>query len=192
MQFEKEITVQILDDYNTLHSSLLKEGFKIVDEYILKDIYMLKKEVDINSAPILDLLNEGILIRDVVDITKLIVYKYKEFNETGEITKQSKTKCKIYDIDEAVNLFNIVGYKELIQINDKCISYSNDEVELVVQLVNDKYIFIEMEEKSEFTNQDFKTEKEMIKALENININYDKTNYYVKKAELVFQDKYKS
>ena len=55
----------------------------------------------------LELLKHTILIRDIIEEnkeTKQITYKYKEYDENGNITKQGKTNCKINSIEEAVNL----------------------------------------------------------------------------------------
>lgn len=57
-----------------------------------------------------------------------------------------------------------INYKEFIRIYDKCIVYNDSKIELIVQLVNDKYIFIEMEDKDD-VNKKFNNTQEMIKTL---------------------------
>jgi len=83
---------------------------------------------------------------------------------------------------------NRINYRTLFEINDRCIVYANEETELVVQLVNDKYIFIEMENEAEFINKNYFDIEEMKKELEKYNLPYDRNNYFVKKAEIMLSN----
>jgi len=50
------------------------------------------------------MLNKCVLIRDILEEnkeTKILIYKYKEYNVNKEITKQGKIKVKIDDIDNS-------------------------------------------------------------------------------------------
>lgn len=192
MKLEKEITVKVNCDYEELHNQLLNEDFEIVEEYQLNDVYMIPTNVDIKAKNnVLNLLKKCILIRDVVGITKKIVYKYKKYDTNDNIIEQGKTECEITDIDSAIKLFKAINYKILFKIFDKCIIYANKKIELAVQIVNNKYIFIEIEDKSEHVDKTFNTTEEMIRELEKYNLDYDKNNYFVKKAEIIFHDTYK-
>lgn len=71
---------------------------------------------------------------------KKITHKYKEIDKNG------KLDCDINNIEEAIELLKSFGFKEVIRLNDKLSVYSNKEDELVVQEVNDKYLYIEIEE----------------------------------------------
>ncbi len=190
MKIEKEITVKVNCNYDKLHKDLLKQGFNIVEQYDLNDIYMLRNDIDIFSMNILDLLKQCILVRDIVGITKKLVYKYKKYDTDGRILEQGKTECEITNIDNAVEFMRKLNYKELIKIYDKCIVYTDNKIQIAVQLVNNKYIFIEMEDTSDHVNTTFNSIEEMISAFESYDIDYDKTSYFVKKAELVFNDNY--
>ena len=65
--------------------------------------------------------------------------------------------------------------------------YEKDGLELAIEYVNDKYLFIEVE-----ANQKYDTIDKMKNALEEVGIEYDKSNYFQKKALLIFKDKYNS
>ena len=191
MKLEKEITVQINSNYNTLHQDLISKNFKIVDQFQMNDIYMVPNHIDIQKGNVLDILKSCILIREIEGISKSLVYKYKKYNDKNEILEQGKTKCTIDDIDDALNFLKAIGYKELISIQDKCITYTNNDIEFYVQLVNDKYVFIEMEDEANFIDKKFNTINEMITSFEAYNLDYDKNNYYVKKAEIIFNEMYR-
>lgn len=188
MELEKEITVIIETDYENLHNILLSKGFTTKDEYLVNDIYMIDKNIDINKLDKLEILKKCILVRDLVGIRKELLYKYKKYNENGEILEQGKVKCPILDIDKAVSFMEYINYVKLFEINDKCIEYVNDKTELLVQLVNDKYIFIEMEDKQQYGDKIYNTISEMIEEFDTYNLPYKKGNYFVKKAEMMLDE----
>lgn len=190
MKLEKEITVQVNCSYNQLHKQLLDQGFQIMEQYQLHDTYMAPTDIDLHQADVSDLLKSCILIRDVVNVTKVIVHKYKQYDSQGAILEQGKTECEIMDIDQAISFMNAIQYHVLFRIHDTCIVYTNHEIELTVQLVNNRYIFIEMEDLSKSTGKVFESIEAMIQELAKLKLDYNKNNYFVKKAELVFYDTY--
>ena len=125
MKFEKEITVEVSCNIEELLKILKENDFELKEVYDVNDIYMIDKKYK-NIEDKLELLKHTILIRDIIEEnkeTKQITYKYKEYDENGNITKQGKTNCKINSIEEAVNLFNALGYEKLININDHLLVY---------------------------------------------------------------------
>lgn len=192
MNYENEITVKVNTTYDKLHDILLKNNFIIKEEYTVKDTYMINKGIDITKLNDLEVLKQCILVRDVVDIEKSLVYKNKEYDSEGNIIKQSKIKCPILDIDKGIKFMEEINYIKLFNIIDKCIVYVNNENELVVELVNDKYIFIELESNPEYINKKYTCYLDMINELNSYNLPIDKTNYFVKKAVLVLNDTVRS
>lgn len=81
MKNEIEITVTVKCNYDTLKKELEKNNFKIVEEYEIKDIYMIDKNIDLKQLSTLDILKKCILVRDIVDIKKVLLNKYKEYAE---------------------------------------------------------------------------------------------------------------
>lgn len=192
MNYENEITVKVNTTYDKLHDILLKNNFIIKEEYTVKDTYMINKEIDITKLNDLEVLKHCILVRDVVDIEKSLVYKNKEYDSEGNIIKQSKIKCPILDIDKGIKFMEEINYIKLFNIIDKCIVYVNNDNELVVELVNDKYVLIELESNPEYINKKYICYLDMIKELNSYNLPIDKTNYFVKKAVLVLNDTVRS
>ena len=192
MNYENEITVKVNTTYDKLHDILLKNNFIIKEEYTVKDTYMINKEINITELNDLELLKQCILVRDVVDIEKSLVYKNKEYDSDGNIIKQSKIKCPILDIDKGIKFMEEINYIKLFNIIDKCIVYVNNDNELVVELVNDKYVFIELESNPEYINKKYTCYLDMINELNSYNLPIDKTNYFVKKAVLVLNDTVRS
>ena len=82
----------------------------------------------------------------------------------------------------------MIKYKELLHIFDTCIIFANDTTEIVVQLVNNKYIFIEMESKGEYITKEYKNSDELKKELCRYDLSIDKTNFFVKKAEIILNE----
>ena len=111
------------------------------------------------------------------------MYKYKKFADNGDILEQGKVRCPVNDIDKAITFMEYINYKRLFHIYDKCIEFKNDETLLIVQLVNDKYIFIELEAQDDETTTD-----ELKEILNKYNLPIDTSNYFVKKAELMLDE----
>ena len=192
MNYGNEITVKVNTTYDKLHDILLKNNFIIKEEYTVKDTYMINKEINITELNDLEVLKQCILVRDVVDIEKSLVYKNKEYDSEGNIIKQSKIKCPILDIDKGIKFMEEINYIKLFNIIDKCIVYVNNDNELVVELVNDKYVFIELESNPEYINKKYTCYLDMINELNSYNLPIDKTNYFVKKVVLVLNDTVRS
>ena len=101
MKFEKEITVEVSCNIEELLKILKENDFELKEVYDVNDIYMIDKKYK-NIEDKLELLKHAILIRDIIEEnkeTKQITYKYKEYDENGNIIKQGKTNCKINSIE---------------------------------------------------------------------------------------------
>lgn len=188
MKMEKEITVLVKTDYKTLEKELKENNFVLKEEYVINDIYMIDDSIDILNTAELEILKNCILVRDIKNITKELLYKYKEYDDKGNIIEQGKVKCPITNIDKAIEFMEAIKYKKLFQIYDKCLVFANTKTELVVQLVNNKYILIEMEDNCEYIDKKYETIEELKQNLFSYNLSIDKSNIFVKKALLVLND----
>lgn len=191
MKYENEITVQVTCNYEELHSLLIKQGFKIIEKYTIIDEYLISKDYDLKNKNSLDILKECVIVRYIENTLKELLYKYKEYSNNGDIIKQAKVSCKVNDIKEASNFMKTIGYKELIHIQNNSVVYTNDKIELAVQLVNDKYIFIEPEDKSEYLNKTYSSIEEMKEEINLYNLPIVKDKYFAKKAAIILEDKLK-
>lgn len=188
MKYENEITVQVTCNYEELHNLLIKQGFKIIEKYKVIDEYLISKDYDLKNKNSLDILKECVIVRYIENTLKELLYKYKEYSNNGDIIKQAKVSCKVNDIKEASNFMKTIGYKELIHIQNNSVVYANDKIEFAVQLVNDKYIFIELEERSEHVKTVFSNVEDMKKVIDSLNIPMVKNNYFAKKAVIVLEE----
>ena len=188
MKYENEITVQVTCSYEELHNLLIKQGFKIIKKYTIIDEYLISKDYDLRNKNYLDILKECVIVRYIENIVKELLYKYKEYSNNGDIIKQAKVSCKVNDIKEASNFMKTIGYKELIHIQNNSVVYTNDKIELAVQLVNDKYIFIELEDKSEYLNKTYSSIEEMKEEINLYNLPIVKDKYFAKKAAIILED----
>ncbi len=178
---EVEITVHISCGFDELVRLLETNNFKKIDDYILHDYYMADKNINISQYKPLDFLKKCILVRNVIGSTKLLLYKYKEYDDNENIIKQGKVSCPIEDIDKGLKFMEAINYKKYIEIYDHITVYSDGNIELAVQQVNDKYLFVEFESKDIPAS-------EMIKILSNYNLPIIGDNYFVKKAEIILND----
>jgi len=177
---ELEITVKVNSNYEKLHSDLKKIGFRKTKETLMYDTYMIDKNIDISNMKDLDILSKCIIVRNVDDYNAFI-YKIKEYDEEENIISQQKIECKIDSINNGIKLLNMINYKELLNIKSELIFYKRDDLDILVQIVNDDFILIEMEDEK-FDNVD-----DMIKSFSELDIDYDRSNYFVKKAQIILR-----
>lgn len=190
MKFENEITVEVDTDLNCLIKLLEKNQFNLMEVYDLNDIYLINKNDKENDY--LLMLNKCVLIRDIIEKnkeTKVLTYKYKEYNNLKEIKKQSKINVYIDDIENMKLLLEKLNFEELIKINDHMLVYANGTDELVIQNVNNKHIYIEIEDKCNYANRFYKSIDEMKKVITKYQIPIKNNDYFVKKAEIELNEK---
>lgn len=191
MNYENEITIEVDTTLEDLISILENNRFKLKETYDLNDIYLINK-VD-KKGDYLSMLNKCVLIRHIIEEnkeTKMLIYKYKEYNENKEITKQGKVKVKVDDIDNSRLLFEKLNFEELIKINDHMLVYATDKDELVIQNVNGKHIYIEIEDKCHYADRFYSSIEEMKKVIIDNSIPIKDNNFFVKKAEIELQEVY--
>lgn len=190
MKLENEITVEVLETKENVIKSISGNGFKLLKEYDINDIYLVKKEFE-NCKNYNELLNNSILIRDISEkpnTRKLITYKQKHIDDYGNILNQINANVEINNIDDAYNMFKLIGYMDLMKIRDHISVYQkNNGDELALQFVNDR-IYIEIEEKCEHTGKRYESLDYMKSIIKNLNLPIKDENYYTKKAEDILND----
>lgn len=186
---ENEITMKLKCDVNELCMILENKGFKVVDKFTIKDIFMVpnalnSKLKDLTSR---DILKEAILIRDIENEfkgnrVKKITFKNKCFNEFGEILNQEAINCSINSIEEATNLFQAIKYHKIMSIIEKDIVYGKDDFEIAIKDIKDGDKLVEIETVS--SNNKINTIEKLKKEITNLQLPLDTTNFFVKKAEI--------
>ena len=193
MNFENEITVLVNSELNDIKEHLSDLGFKVMEEYCVNDIYMINK-CYVDNEHSLELLKKCVLIRDIIDESgskKFLTYKYKEYNDKEEIIKQGKINVKVDSIDNSRKLLEALNFEKLISINDNLTVYSNGVDEIVLQCVNNKHIYIEIEDKCNYIDKKYNSIEEMIDVIKKYNIPIKDDNYFVKKSYIELSEVYK-
>ncbi len=178
-----EITVRVQCSEKDLIKILKEDSFVLKSEYYAKDIFLIPKNIDISRTATREILNRAILLREFQGISSnkhkmKITFKHKDINEKGEILSQSSTNCEVTNIHDAQKLFESIGYKELMIIEEKHFAYCKNEFEIIVKIISDDNILIESE-----LNEYYKTIDELKNVISTTKIPFDKSNYFVKKAE---------
>lgn len=193
MNFENEITVLVNSELNDIKEYLSNLGFKVMEEYCVNDIYMINK-CYVDNEHSLELLKKCVLIRNIIDESgskKFLTYKYKEYNDKEEIIKQGKINVKVDSIDNSRKLLEALNFEKLISINDNLTVYSNGVDEIVLQYVNNKHVYIEIEDKCNYIDKKYNSIEEMIDVIKKYNIPIKDDNYFVKKAYIELSEVYK-
>ncbi len=186
---ENEITVKIKCEINELCTILEKKGFNVVNRFTMNDIFMIPNYIkkEINNLTSREILKRAILIRDIDNQFKghknrKITFKKKEFNNNGDILNQQVINCDIFNIDEAVNLFEAIEYYKIMNIVENDIVYGKDDFEIAIKDINNGDKLIEVETVA--NNNKINTIEKIKKQIIDLEIPIDATNFFVKKAEI--------
>ena len=178
---ENEITIRILCSKEELVKHLEEKGLKKGRKFRLDDHYLIPKTLKIEELTVREILSKAVIIRNIDNDGKKvnkITFKKKNINEKGEIVSQTATSCEVIDYTEGIKLFEELGYYEIMNIIEDDMIYYNDKIELAIKDIENGDLLIETE-----TNKNITTIEELKKIIENLEIPFEKENYFVKKAE---------
>lgn len=181
-----EITVKIKCGIGEFYTILENKGFKIHHIFTMDDTYFIPSTLNIDQLSTREILEKAVLVREVVGKTsgkvrRIITFKIKNYDEKGNILSQKSINCDIFEIENAKELLNAMGYKEIMNIKENDIVYEKDGFEIAVKdIVNgDNLLEIETDKSGRFNTVD-----KIIKKINEIGIPIYTDSYFVKKAEI--------
>ncbi len=178
---DNEITIKVTCSNTELIKHLINKGFNEGRKFTLDDYYLIPKDINIEKLTTREILAKAVIIRYIVDdgrIVQKVTFKKKIFNEKGEILNQKAINCDILDFKTAINLFNEIGYYEIMNIKESDVIYCKDKLELALKFIENSNTLIEIE-----TNDNYNTIDKLKKLVNQLEIPIEKNNYFVKKAE---------
>lgn len=178
---ENEITIKITCSEVELIKYLESKGFKSGRKFTLDDYYLIPKKLKLDNITVREILSKAVIIRNINEGSKKInkiVVKNKKINEKGEILEQKAIGCEVLDYKDGIRLFEELGYYTIMNIKENDTIYFKDNIELAIKVIEEENILIEIE-----TSNQFPTVKELKEMLNTLEISYEKSNYFVKKAE---------
>lgn len=152
---ENEITIKITCSNEQLIKHLTDKGFCEGRKFTLDDYYLIPKDLKLDDLTTRDILSKAVIIRYIVDDGKIIqkiTFKKKDINGNGEILSQKAINCDVLDYKAGINLFNELGYYQIMNIKESDIIYYKDKLELAIKFIENSNTLIEIE-----TDDNFKT-----------------------------------
>lgn len=188
---EVEITLKVNEPLEKCIEKLLKQNFSIIRKSKIKDIYMTQKIDSLKLDNIGEILKRCVLLRYLNDGRKeykKITYKNKEYDEFNNIISEKKINVECTSLEKAFQLFEALGFKNLVIVEYKVTVLSDGIREFAFQEVENLGLLVEYESTKNmdgFTIDQILKEKELMKSeIEKLGIITSKTD--VKKAyELV-------
>ena len=183
-----EVTTYVNHSLDEVHNILTKQGFKIVRRTRIEDKYMTLSSDKLNKENILEILSKCVLIRYLCinkkNVLRMIIYKDKVYDGNIVISEE-KTSVNIDNIEKAEQIFNCLGFKNIVNVNYDLIVYKKGELEFGLQNVDDLGLMLEYENEADFsncTNEEVLLEKEkMLSEIRSYNLDVS-DDYDVKKA----------
>lgn len=182
MQTEREITVKLKWSLDEAKLYFVNKGISLNESFILKDIYLVKENMDLKKTNNLNVLSSSIILREEYEddkaIERVIMYKDKEYSDAGDILSETKYKCEIGNVESMQGILTKIGYKELFRYEQECLEYGIDNKRILLQYIPDLGLFAELEDNN-------KSVEQLINDLNELNIPYYENDYFVKKASLM-------
>lgn len=171
-----ETTGEVFQSLDEINDILTKQNFKIIRKSRIEDKYMSQFVNQLNSNNIISILEKSVLLRKLIldgkEINK-ITYKDKKY-DNGILLYEEKTSVSIDSIEDAENLFLKLGFKNLVNVNYNCTVYSNDNMELAFQDVENLGMLVEYESKEDFDGKSSeeinKKKLEMLEEIRNLGL----------------------
>ncbi len=176
-----EITIMVTCSNEQLIKHLTEKGFSEGRKFTLDDYYLIPKNLKLDELTTREILSKAVIIRYIVDdgrIIQKITFKKKNINSNGEILSQKAINCDVLDYKAGINLFNELGYYEIMNLKESDVIYYKDKLELAIKFIENSSTLIEIE-----TDENFETIGELKKLVVNLEIPIEKDNFFVKKAE---------
>ena len=186
-----EITTRVNDSLENIDKTLKNKKFEIIRKSRIEDVYLsnLKNSLTVNN--INDILSKSILVRYLDEngnIYKKITYKDKKY-VNNVLQYEEKINISIDNTQNAIKLFEKIGFEKLVTVKYDCIVYSNKKLELAFQNVENLGLLLEYENKNDFENatpEIIENEKmSMLQEIKNLGINVSNETDIRKAYELL-------
>ena len=188
-----EITVRVNNQLNEIDSILTRQGFRIIRRSRIEDNYKTLEYNNLSKDNILNVLSKCVLIR-YLNVNnekefKKITYKNKIY-ENNNVISEEKISVNIDDINNADKLFEILGFKTIVNVNYDAIVYSNDKIELCFQDVEGLGLLLEYENEKDFdgysSDEIIKEKYKMLDDIKKYNLNITNEIDVKKAYELIY------
>lgn len=189
---EVEITLRVNESLEECKNKLEKQGFKLIRKSMIDDIYMTQKKELLRVDNIDDILRSCVLIRylnaDGKEFRK-ITYKNKVY-DGADIVSEKKINVDCLDLNKARELFEALGFEELVRVKYIVTVFSDGNKEFAFQEVENLGLLVEYEstkDMDDYTTEEIMQEKHaMIEDIRNSGVSV-KNNLDVKKAYELIQ-----
>ena len=130
MEIYNEIISKSLIDFEEIKLVLANNNIELVESKQIKERYFLNGKVNFKTANYKKILKNSYILLSINDNEYICYKSYDDY-------EKRKSKIKIYDEEECIDLLNHAGYKEVFTIEKNVYTYSNGINELhVINLIN--------------------------------------------------------
>ena len=186
-----EITTRVKDSLENIDKILKNKNFEIIRKSQIEDVYLSNFKNNLTDNNINDILSKSVLVRYLDEngnIYKKITYKDKRY-VNNVLQYEEKINISIDNTQNAIKLFEKIGFEKLVTVKYDCIVYSNKKLELAFQNVENLGLLLEYENKNDFNNatpEVINNEKtNMLQEIKNLGIDVSNETDVRKAYELI-------
>ncbi len=166
-----EITVRVKESLESAKNKLKKQGFKLIRESVIDDIYMTQLLSGLKKDNIQYVLSNSVLLRYLNENgkeIKKITYKNKKY-DNGNVISEQKINLNCDDLETAKKLFEALKFEELVEVKYNVIVMKKGDIEFAFQNVENLGLLLEYENNNDFSNSNLEEiNKEKNRMLEEI------------------------
>lgn len=150
-----EITLRVKEKLDEVINKLENQGFKIIRESDIDDIYMTQMKNILKKDNIRYVLSNCVLLRSLTfnkEKIKKIAYKNKQY-DNGKLISEKKINIDCNDLELAQKLFECLKFEKLVEVKYHVIVLEKDGVEFAFQDVENLGLLMEYESLGDFENK---------------------------------------
>jgi adenylate cyclase class IV len=182
-----EICLKSMINFDELKQLMLQKGFKIQEDFVVNDIYMISNGIKLLYKNKDYILKNNILVRETVGKKIFLIKKIKKYDNNDNVVNERSVKCMINSKQDGYNFLKNIGYKKIFELIDHNILFTNGVNEIYIQGISDLGAFVEMEDKNLLlSGRNGNDINELLETIKKYELPLDYSNICVKKAELMF------
>ncbi len=185
---ENEITVRVKYSLPELADFLMDRGYSFTDEFSMTDYYYIRKDLETSGLSVREVIKNCVLVRDIINQfkdqhDKKLTFKEKTFAENGDIIAQTIHNCEIVNVDSARDFLEVIGYYQLMEINEHDQVYEKNGFGVAIKDVKGSDTLMEIELSDDPL---YDTIEKLKTALYQSEIPFYDDDFFVKKAEIAY------
>ena len=190
---QTEITVRVFDSLENILSTLKKQNFEIVEDYLLNDFYFSKfAKNTLKTFDYETIMQNSFLVREIKasENKTMLVYKHKYIDKNNVVVEEEKVQTQVSNLNATLEIFRLANLETWCELEQHIFVLKKENIEFCVSEIKDLGIFIEYEETEDmFKLKPYEKIEYMQNILKSLNLKLG-SDFSCKKPYLKFKNSF--